>query len=44
MKMVNINFILTTKGRKMEIIERKKHDFLLVNFCINRIGWKPTES
>lgn len=27
----------------MEIAERKKFDFLLVNHCMNRIAWNPND-
>jgi hypothetical protein len=27
----------------MEFVERKKFDFYLSNYCMNRIGWNPSE-
>ncbi len=27
----------------MEFVERKMFDFLLSNYCINKIGWNPSE-
>ncbi len=28
----------------MEITERKKFDFLLINHCINRVNWNTNDS